>query len=234
MSNLWEPAAETSGSQRVARGIVRAVRAAALKADIAARIERIGFREGERFAKGDVLIAFDCRRPRAELRAAEAQHREMALTLKSNVYLKRRRAIGRHDVEIAKARVAKAKADADVIRATTERCELKAPFAGTVGALGVRPFESPGVGDMIMEIVSNTALEIELIVPSRWLRWVRRDLAFDMFVDELDSRVEARITRVGKVVDAVSQTVKLYAQPTSATRDLRAGMSGKARFLAGR
>ena len=48
------------------RGVVKAVDKAELSTDLVARVTAIGFRFGERFKKGDLLVTFDCDRYRAE------------------------------------------------------------------------------------------------------------------------------------------------------------------------
>lgn len=212
------------------RGVVVAISRAALSTDLAVPALEVAFREGERFRQGDTLVRFDCRRHEAELRAAEATHREMSLTLQNNVYLKRRRAIGQHDVEIAEARVKKAKAEVDAIRARLTQCTVEAPFDGTVSELGLFAFETAPTGRPFMRIMSNAALEIEVIVLSRWLTWLKPGEPFAFEVDELGETIMARVVRVSGAVDPVSQTVKLYATVARGLEGLRAGMSGTAHF----
>lgn len=81
-----------------------------------------------------------------------------------------------------------------------------------------------------MQIVSNQRLEAELIVPSDWLTWLKSDVRFDFAVDELGRNFEAAVMRVGRVVDPISQTVKVYARVDDAAGVLRSGMSGTAQF----
>ncbi|MEO1695097.1 MAG: efflux RND transporter periplasmic adaptor subunit [Pseudomonadota bacterium] len=212
------------------RGVVVARHAATLTTSLAAPVIRIGFREAETFAAGDELIAFDCTRQRAELAAARAQVSEAQLTLRNARYLQSRKATGRFDVQIARARYAKAKADEDVIAAVIARCVVHAPFAGAVSELGVRVHETPRGDQPVMSIVATGALEIHLIVPSRWLLWMRTGATFGFDVDETGRVVTGRVARIGRVIDAVSQTVKVYADVASDNGDLTAGMSGTASF----
>ncbi|MEM1307451.1 MAG: efflux RND transporter periplasmic adaptor subunit [Pseudomonadota bacterium] len=212
------------------RGVVVARHAATLTTSLAVPVIRIGFREAETFAAGDELIAFDCTRQRAELAAAQAQVSEAQLTLRNARYLQSRKATGRFDVQVARARFAKAKADQDVIAAVIARCVVHAPFAGAVSELGVRVHETPRGDQPVMSIVATGALEIQLIVPSRWLLWLRPGATFGFDVDETGRVVTGRVARIGRVIDAVSQTVKLYADVASDDGDLTVGMSGTASF----
>lgn len=217
-----------------ARGVVRPVDQATISTDLQARIAAIGFKEGARFKTGDVLVEFDCRRHRAELAAADAQRREAELALENNLVLNDHRAIGRHDVEISRARVDKARGEADSLRARVEDCRILAPFAGRIAELAIHVFETPATGKPIIRIIDDRQLEIELIVPSDWLSWLRKDMPFDFVVDELKRPLAARVIAIGAAVDPISQTVKIVGQFADGVdvTDVLAGMSGSAEFAA--
>ena len=212
------------------RGVVKAIDKASLSTDLAARVERIGFREGETFKKGDLLVAFDCERYKAEAQSAEAVFREMRLTLDSNEHLEKFRAVGKHDVEISKARADKAEAEAHGLQARLAQCVVVAPFDGRVAELAVNAFEQPQAGKPYLVIVGHGRLEIELIVPSHWLSWLKPGAAFQFNVDETKQIYDARVARIGAAVDAVSQMVKVIAVFDTAAASVLPGMSGAARF----
>ena len=76
----------------------------------------------------------------------------------------------------------------------------------------------------------TSELELDLIVPSNWLRWVNRGTTFIFSVDELGQEYKARVTRLGAKVDAVSQTIKLTGSFVVRPQSVLAGMSGTATF----
>lgn len=215
-----------------ARGVVRPVDQATISTDLQARVAAIGFKEGARFKAGDVLVEFDCRRHRAELAAADAQRREVELALENNLVLNDHRAIGKHEVEISRARVAKAKGEADSLRARVEDCRILAPFDGRVADISIHVFETPANGKPIIRVIDDRQLEIELIVPSAWLSWLRNDMPFDFVVDELKRPLAARVVAIGAAVDPISQTVKIVGRFAEGVDvgDVLAGMSGSAEF----
>lgn len=218
----------------LARGVVRPVDEATIATDLQARVAAIGFKEGAAFKAGDTLVEFDCRRHRAELAAADAQKREMELSLDNNLVLNQHRAIGKHEVEISRARVDKAAGEAESLRARVDDCRIVAPFDGRVAELGIHVHETPAAGKPFLKIIADTALEIELILPSDALRWLRQEQAFTFVVDELKRALPARVLRIGATVDPVSQTVKVMARFDGAEglADVLAGMSGAAEFPA--
>lgn len=219
-----------------ARGIVRPVDQATISTDLQARVSTVGVKEGAHFKAGDVLVEFDCRRHKAELAAVVAQRREAELALDNNLVLNQHRAIGKHDVEIARARVDKASGEVDALKARVDDCRIVAPFDGRVAELGIHVFETPSPGKPFISIINDGELEIELIVPSEWLKWLRKDAVFEFAIDELKRAYPARVSNIGAAVDPVSQTIKVKAQfaKDADISGVLSGMSGAAEFSPGK
>lgn len=211
------------------RGVVRPTDQATLAIEFSAVASKIHFREGQAFRKGDRLVEFDCRRQQAEFKSAAAQHREMELTLQSNVYLRRRGAGGDHEIEVSRTRVAKAAAEAEALKLRLEQCTIDAPFSGSVVELSIYEHEMPAPGKPFLKIIRSGSLEVELIVPSNWLIWLQEGERFNFNVEETGKTYEASVVRIAKAVDPVSQTVKIFGKLTKETGIL-AGMSGTAQF----
>jgi membrane fusion protein (multidrug efflux system) len=212
------------------RGIVRAVNQAAISTDLAAPVTKVAFKEGEAFRKGDILIAFDCRHQRAELAAAEAQRREMTVAYESAVFLEQRKASSRLDVETAHARADKAAADVEGMKARIDHCTILAPYDGRVNEVGIREYEMPGGGKPLLSIIAEGDREIELIVPSVWLSWLKAGAEFDIVIDETRKSYAGVLTRIGAAVDSVSQTIKVSGRFKEVPSDVLPGMSGTASF----
>jgi len=225
-----ESLATNSAQPLPVRGVVRPSAQAIISTDLTARVARVGFREGAQFRMGDVLVAFDCRRHKAELASAEAQHREMLVAFESALFLEKRNAGSRQDVEIARARADRAAAEAEIIRARLDQCTITAPFDGSVAGLGIHEHETPVAGKELFFIVANREPKIELIVPSTWLTWLKPGAEFQFQVDETHKAYVGVVRRVGAAVDTVSQTITVFAKFAAPTADILPGMSGTARF----
>jgi RND family efflux transporter MFP subunit len=212
------------------RGLVRPVHQSTIAVEIPARVIRLHYREAEPFKKGDVLVTFDCERLNAEYAAADAHYREMKLGLESAAYLDKRGAAGRLDVEVSRARVDKAQAEAASLAARIKQCKLIAPFDGRVSELRINEHEIPQTGQPFISIVDETAFEIDLIVPSYWLKTLSVGAGLHFTVDETGRKYEAKVQRIGAAVDPVSQTVKVMAEFVALDGRVLAGMSGSAVF----
>lgn len=212
------------------RGIVRSVNEAWLSSDLGAAIVQLPFKEGDNFKEGDTLIAFDCASWESQLKAAKAKLAGEATMLKNNKQLKDHNAGGQFDVDIAKAKVDEAEASVEQIRVTLERCIIKAPFNGRMADLGVHLHEVPERNARILHILDNTSLEVDMILPSTWLKWLEPGVAFEIAVDETGAVAEAKVIRIAAAVDPVSQTVKVVGRLGKDAANILPGMSGAVIF----
>ncbi len=73
-------------------------------------------------------------------------------------------------------------------------------------------------------------LEVEAIVPSKWLSWLKPKQSFQFVIDETGAEVSVRIVRLGAVVDPISQTIKVYGVLDEKNNLVLPGMSGTATF----
>ena len=223
------------GDGRQIRGVVRAVRQATISSEFALRTIDVPFREGDSFKRGDLLIAFDCRRQTAEHNAAAAAYRESTLNLESNVFLDRHNAVGKNDVEISRARSAKTLAEMQSLHARLEDCSFKAPFDGRIVELTVRVHERTVPQRAFLSIIDDSNLEIEAIVSSAMLSAIAPGVAFSFKLDELGGRsVDAEIASIAAVVDPISKTVKVIGVIKERAAGILAGMSGTAHFKSGK
>lgn len=213
-----------------ARGVVTAKTQAVIATDIVARVETLPFRAGDRFETGDLLIGFDCRRYVAELDAARAELRAAERTLKANIALKKHKAIGANELAVSRAKADKSRAQVRIFEVRTSQCEIKAPFSGRVVDLHINRFEMPRANEPLIRLVDDRSLEVDLIVPSKWLIWLRKGTSMTFTIDETRKAYSAKIARIGAVIDPVSQTIKVSARFESETDSVLPGMSGTASF----
>jgi membrane fusion protein (multidrug efflux system) len=134
------------------------------------------------------------------------------------------------DVETAQALADKAAAEVAAIEARLDGCNISAPYDGYVSELAVNQYEMPALGAPLMTIVSTAEPEIELIVPSVWLQSLVAGREFSFHIDETGQSHVGRVDRTAAVIDAVSQTVKVFASFASDEATALPGMSGTAEF----
>jgi RND family efflux transporter MFP subunit len=237
ISNIWllgagggAVIAETMPADGLDRGIVKSLSAVTITADLNARINRAAFRKGQKFQKGDVLIEFDCRRYAADLAGAEAEVQAESANFNAQTEMASHSAAGRNDVEIARAKLDKAQAAARALAVRIEQCQIRAPFSGRVSEVAAREFETPQPNAPLLRIVDDANFEIEIIVSSKSLAWLKAGAEFEFQVDETNETHRAVISRFGAAVDPVSQTIEVTAVFLRTQENNLPGMSGNAIF----
>jgi membrane fusion protein, multidrug efflux system len=213
-----------------ARGVVKAIHQAVISSENGLPIAEVAVAEGDRFEADAVLIRFNCARTRAELAAAEAARKAAAVDVNAQVLLKKHGAGGSHAVNQAQAQLERSKADVSAIAVRVSSCIIKSPFAGRVVERVAHPAETPGPNQPLLRIINDAQLELDIVVPSPWLRWLKVGQELDYRVDETGTVLSASVISLGAQVDPVSQTIRIKARPKSIDPSILPGMSGTARF----
>lgn len=203
---------------------------ATISAPMSGQLAEFPLRDGDRFDQGAVLARFVCAEQEGTLAHARALLEEKRQVLATNHRLNDLGTGSGLEYHVAAAQVAEAAADVQTAMAVVAECTVKAPFAGRVGGISARPYQYLGVGAPLVDILEDRTLELELIVPSRWLAWLKPGTEFTASIDETGHSYPAELTRLSGKVDAVSQSIKAYGKLDNAAPDLLAGMSGRATF----
>lgn len=198
-----------------------------IAAEIGAKINRLPVGEGSAFRAGQALVSFDCSIQQAQLQKAHAELEGAEQTHSTNMRLLELNSVGQLEVDLSKAARNKFKADVVANRAVLAKCDIAAPFAGRVAEQKVREQQYVQPGQALLDIIDDSVLELEFLVPSRWLSWLRVGNAFNVQIDETRKAYPAKFTRIGARVDPVSQSVKVAAAIDGKFPELMAGMSGK-------
>ena len=198
-----------------------------IAAEIGAKVSSIPVGEGGAFRAGQVLVRFDCSLQVAQLNKAEAELAGAEQTLKSNLRLEQLNSVGQLELDLSKSASNKAKAELGANKAVLAKCQVPAPFAGRVAEQKVREQQFVQPGQALLDILDDSVLELEFLVPSVWLRWLKVGGTFDVQIDETRKTYPAKFIRIGARVDPVSQSVKVAAAINGKFPELMAGMSGK-------
>lgn len=217
-------------AEPIIRAQLSPIESTVLSSQLAGKIDKVHVREGERFEKGQRLVTFDCSLHRAQLAKAQALEAEAQKTAEVNERLDSLNSISTLEVQVAAARLAAARADKAITQIYVERCVIAAPFAGHVAAVNVKSHQYVPEGHQLLEILDDRRLEVEMVVPSRWLAWLAPGTAFELKIDETGRTYPAVITRLAARIDPVSQSLVVFGKVTASDAVLLPGMSGRALF----
>ncbi|WP_188595176.1 efflux RND transporter periplasmic adaptor subunit [Niveispirillum cyanobacteriorum] len=213
---------------------IRARQHAILSAEMAGKIVELPFRDGETFRKGDRLVTFDCAAQRARQDQAAAAAQAASRKREVSAKLNQLNSISQLELAVAESAEAQAKAELALTGVMVQRCSITAPYDGRVSEVQVQRYAFAAEGAPLIGIYDSSQYDIEMIVPSAWLAWLKPGLSFPLRVDETGSDHQAEITRLSGAVDPVSQSVRVYGRIKGSIEQLRPGMSGSASLAVGK
>ena len=220
------PAVVANSGSEDSRAQLSAVNYTTIAAEIAGRVQQLPFREGQPFKKDQVIVEFDCATQQAQYQKSKATLAIAERNYRTNKQLLALGSVGRVAFENSESEYHKAKAENDELTAVVARCTILAPYDGLIVEQKVRAQQFVQVGQPILDILDNSALELEFVAPSKWSAWLVEGYKFNIRIDETGKQYPARITRVNGKIDPVSQTIKAAAVIDGEFKELSPGMSG--------
>jgi RND family efflux transporter MFP subunit len=203
-----------------------------VSSEIAAKIATLPLRDGDAFRAGQTLVSLDCSLYAAQLHKAQAEAGAAGDLLKVDQRLAQLHSVGELEVQQAAAKYKAGSAEVAYMQATVAKCMIVAPFDGRVLKRSAAPQQFAEPGKPVLTIIDTSRLELKMIVPSKWLAWLKPGNGLTVQVDEVGKAYPAKVARIGAKVDPVTQTVDVTAEITGSVPDLLPGMSGWATFAA--
>ncbi|MBS0547140.1 MAG: efflux RND transporter periplasmic adaptor subunit [Proteobacteria bacterium] len=204
---------------------------AVISAPMSGQLIEFAANDGDAIQEGQVIARFNCAQQEATQGRARAELVKRQDILNTQKSLKALNAYSKADFVTAQNDVEVAKADLALTQTAVDSCEIKAPFGGRVANVPVRNFQFVQIGAPLLDLVSDKDLELEFIVPSVWLSWLKIGADARVQVTETQKSYDSKITRISGKVDAASQTIKIYGRIAGGdTSSLLPGMSGVAQF----
>lgn len=198
-----------------------------IASEIGAKIDQITVQEGGAFRAGQVLVVFDCSLQKAHLQKAQAELEAAEQTLNSNVRLAELNSVGQLELDLSKSAVGRSRAELNAHQVMLEKCSITAPFAGRISEQKAREQQFVQPGQAMLDILDDSVLELEFLVPSNWLSWIKVGGRFEVEIDETGKKYPARFIRKGARVDPVSQSIKVTGAVNGRFPELMTGMSGR-------
>lgn len=208
-----------------ALGNARANEAVDIRPEITAAIVEILFEEGQRVAKGDVLVRLESAEPLADLAAARAALVDSESQLRRSGELFKTRAVSESQLEQLEAQRDADLAALNAAQARLDHTVLRAPFAGQIGLRRVSPGSIVGPATVITTLDDTSSIKLDFDVPEVFLSRLEPGLSVTAYSAAWhDLSFTGRVVSIDTRVDPASRTVTVRALLPNDEGRLRPGM----------
>ena len=215
-------------------GTLRSRQAVMLRPELSGRVASIGFAEGQRVRRGQLLVQLDDTLQRAQLRQAEAQAGIARTQLQRNRELVAQNFVSQSAVDQSAAALEVAQAQVALAQAQLTRMRIVAPFDGQAG---LRQFD---IGDYVKDgadlvnIEDTSQVLVDYRLPERYAARVRPGLVVDVMLDALPGqRYSGRVEALDSQVDVNGRSLLVRARLDNRDGTLKPGMFARARTTLG-
>ncbi|WP_310565028.1 efflux RND transporter periplasmic adaptor subunit [Hydrogenophaga sp.] len=207
-------------------GSLRSRQSVILRPEVAGRIAQIGFAEGQRVRKGQLLVQLDDVLQRAELSQAQAQRSIARTNLQRNEELVAQAFVAQRVLDESRAALQVADAQVALAQARLARMRVVAPFDGTVGLRNINLGEYVKDGADLVNLEDTSQLTVDFRLPERYQTRIATGQSVKVALDALpDKTFNARVQAVDPLLDANGRSIAVRAVlPPAPGGELRPGM----------
>ena len=215
-------------------GELQAESSVLIRSEVPGIVESVDFEDGQAVEQGQVLFHLRDREAAARLREAAA---EFALTqedFERTTALQSRNAAAAAQVDKARATLEMARARADLRRVELERMQIRAPFAGRVGARLVSPGARIKADDGLVRLDAMDPLALVFTIPEVVLPLAKIGAEFSLDVAAFPGRRWPGVIRfIAPNVDSASRRILIKGRVPNADGVLLPGMFARVQATLG-
>jgi len=215
-------------------GTLRADEAITIRPEIAGRIARIFFAEGQSVKKGAVLARLDASELAAALASSKAQAGLDRQRLERAEDLNKKGFISQQALDEARSNYARSVAKQNEDEAKLAKTEMRAAFGGVAGLRQVSEGAYVAAGTDIARLEKIDALKLDFRVPELYLSRVRAGQGVQIAVDAYaDAGFSGSIYAIEPAIDEQTRTVLVRARVANSDLRLRPGMFARVQLQLG-
>lgn len=220
----------TDAAQAV--GSLRARQSVMLKPEVSGRVVKLGFADGQRVRRGQVLIQLDDALQAAQLQQAEAQAGIARTQLQRNRELLAQNFVSASVVDQAQAALQVAEAQVALSRAQLGRMQVLAPFDGVAGIRNVNLGEYVKDGAELVSVEDAASMWVDFRLPERYVPSLKLGQAVELSLDAMPGRsFHAKVEALDTQLDAGGRAMLVRARLDRPGSELRSGLFARVRVV---
>lgn len=221
----WVPVIEAIGFIEPNQGVTVANETSGI-------IDQISFESGTQVKEGQPLVLLDSDVEKANLKSTQAKLPAAQAKYKRYQGLYKKGSISKEAYDDAEANYFSLQADIESLKASIDRREIKAPFAGVVGIRNVYLGQYLQAGTDIVRLEDTSVMRLRFTVPQTDISRIRLGQKMDIFVDSYpEIAFEGSISAIEPAVNVQSGLIQVQADIPNNDGKLRSGMFARANII---
>jgi membrane fusion protein, multidrug efflux system len=213
-------------------GSLRAVQNIILRPEVSGRITRLGFTDGGRVKKGQLLVQLDNTLQVAQLKQAQAQSNIARTNLQRSRELQAQNFVSQSAVDQNAAALEVAEAQVALARAQLSRLAIMAPFDGVVGIRSVALGDYVKDGADLVSLEDRSRMWVDFRLPERFVGQTKVGQVVQVSLDAIPGQVFAsKVEALDALVDANGRSLLVRARIEQPGEVLKSGMFARARVV---
>lgn len=213
-------------------GSLRSNESTVVSAEVAGRIARINFTEGQPVKRGDVLVNLDDSVAQAELAQAKANLSLAESRFERSNRLQSAGFMSKEAREDATNALKLQQASYELAQAKLDKTRIVAPFDGVIGLRTVSVGEYVTPGKDIAPLEDVDTLKADFRLPERYVADVKVGQTLELRVDALPGKTfPGKVYAVSPLVEAGGRSILVRAEVDNRARELRPGMFARVQLI---
>jgi membrane fusion protein (multidrug efflux system) len=213
-------------------GTLRSNQAVVLRPEVSGRIVTLGFADGQRVKRGQLLVQLDDTLQQAQVKQAEAQASIARTNLQRSRELLAQNFVSQSAVDQNAAALEVAAAQVALAQAQAGRMKVLAPFDSMAGIRQVNLGDYVKDGADLVNLEDMSSVWVDFRLPERFLDRIRVGQPVEIALDALpDRKLKAAVAALDSQLDANGRSVLVRARLANPDGVLRSGLFARARIV---
>jgi membrane fusion protein, multidrug efflux system len=213
-------------------GSLRAVQTVIVRPEVSGRITKLGFTDGGRVRKGQLLVQLDNTLQDAQLKQALAQSSIARTNLQRSRELQAQNFVSQSAVDQNAAALEVAEAQVSLARAQLSRLAILAPFDGVVGIRSVALGDYVKDGADLVSLEDRSRMWVDFRLPERFVGQTKVGQAVEVSLDAMPGKpFVGKVEALDALVDANGRSLLVRARVDQPGMELKSGMFARARVV---
>ena len=217
--------AQSVGSLRSRQGVM-------LRPEVSGRISRLGFGDGQRVKRGQLLVQLDDTLQVAQTQQAEAQASIARTNLQRNRELVAANFVSQSVVDQSAAALQVAEAQVALAKAQLARMRIEAPFDGVAGIRSVSLGDYVKDGADLVNVEDLSSVWLDFRLAERYVSRLKPGQVIEAQLDALPGKAfKGQVDAVDSLLDANGRSLLVRARLPNPAGELRSGMFARTRIV---